>query len=453
MNGVNTLILSLFKLELNKRSVQEEQKATRNTIHIGIFQTLARYWIGKEISEKEPTKANRYAHIFKICVSSIDTISDISVAITLASQDEYYCALAVILVDCLPTWQVLLHGLMSPAWKKMTDAKEMLRTGMILVFAPVASPLFKLRLLWNYSKKSDHLFDYNHQNDKVSELITSSLESPLQLVLTMVLISYGKLPMPWNDTSTFRDSNGNSVNLGAFPAMFSLTMSVLSLITSSLDVAECSNWKENIVFGAYGFCNGLFRILSLIILLVLFRTYTICFLLPCLIFASMTATIRFDKERRKNFSLLTTFLVGMFLPVAVSAEPHKAQYPIKGEVRDVVTDKRMHISGKISMFTLPIILLFDLILLLMLVFNSSFKLSCELAVVATTAREVSIKLLYLFLLPSGVAAFMSAYILSTRPTRKCVLLVLGILSTLVLSLAVFTPIHIWQGNPLAKLTN
>ena len=99
MDGVSTLILSLLKLELNKQSVQEEQKATRNTIHIGIFQTLARYWIGKEISETEPTKANRYAHIFKICVSSIDTISDISVAITLASHDEYYWALAVILVD------------------------------------------------------------------------------------------------------------------------------------------------------------------------------------------------------------------------------------------------------------------------------------------------------------------------------------------------------------------
>ena len=56
MKGVSTLILSSFKLELNKQSVQEEQKATRNTIHIGLFQTLASYWIGQEISEKEPTK-------------------------------------------------------------------------------------------------------------------------------------------------------------------------------------------------------------------------------------------------------------------------------------------------------------------------------------------------------------------------------------------------------------
>ena len=108
-------------------------------------------------------------------LSSIDTISDFSVAMKLASDGSWNWALAVMAVDYLPTWQLLLHGLMSPAWKKITDVKEKLLTGIILLLAPIASPLFKLRLLWNYSEKPDELFDYNHHNERVSELITSSV--------------------------------------------------------------------------------------------------------------------------------------------------------------------------------------------------------------------------------------------------------------------------------------
>ena len=347
---------------------------------------------------------------------------------------------------------MLLHGLMSPAWKKVSDVKERVLTAVILVFAPIASPLFKLRLLYNYSKKSDELFDYNHQNERVSELITSTLESPLQLVLTMILISYGMLPMPWNDTSIFQDNAGNSINLGAFPALFSLTMSVLSLSVSSLDVAECSNLKENIVFGSYAFCNGLFRIGSLIMLLVLFQTYTLYLLLPSLFLASIIAIIRFDKTGRKNFSALTTFLVGLFLPVAVSAEPQKAQYPKKDEDRDAVGKDRMHISGIMSLFTLPIILLFDVVLLLLLVFKRDFKLNHQLVLGEDASKDFSIKVLYSFLIPSGIAAIISAYILSMRSTRKRVLIALGILSTIVLSLAIFTPAYVLPGKILGCLS-
>ena len=418
----------------------------RDTVELGLFQTLARYWIGKENCEKEPTKPIRYAHVFKIGLSSIDTISDFSVAMALAADGSWDWALAVMAVDYLPTWQLLLHGLMSPAWKKITDVKEIILTGVILLLAPIASPLFKLRLLWNYSKKPDDLFDYNHHNERVSELITSSVESPLQLVLTMLLIAHKKLPMPWNEKSEFHDEAGNSINLGVLPGMFSLIMSVLSLIVSSLDVAECKNWKENVVFGAYAFCNGLFRIGSFILLLALFRTVTLYAMLPCLLFASITAIMRFDSNGRKNFSALTTFLVGLFLPVAVSAEPQKAQYPQKDKVGDEVTDNRMHISGKISLFTLPIILLFDVCLLFLLAFKRDRKLSCELALGVDASKEISIKVLYTFLVPSGIAAIISAYILSMRSTRKIVLLVLGILSTIVLSLAVFTPVYVLHGN-------
>ena len=184
-------------------------------------------------------------------------------------------------------------------------------------------------------------------------------------------------------------------------------------------------------------------------LITLFRFWTLRVLIPCLFFASLTAIIRFDPDGQKNFSTLTTFLVGLFLPVAVSAEPQKAQYVRKHEIDDEKTiENRMFISGRISLFTSPIILLFDLALLLLLFFKKGFRVNSELVWDVNDTKEIAIKVLYLFLLPSGLAAITSSYILSTRSTRKTVLLVLTMLSTAILLLGIVTPVHVWPGNYL-----
>ena len=421
---------------------------------LGLFHTLAKYWIGKTNIEEDPSRAIISTHIAKIVLSFLDTISDLTVAWTLYEEQEYYWALSVMMVDYLPSWQVLLHGLWSKAWKELNDWKEKILACLILVLSPFASILFKLRLIWGYSGKPYHLFNFQHQNERVSELITSSVESPLQLVLTMLLVAYRKLPMPWNETSTFQDDLGNSVSLGAFPGMFSLIMSVLSFIISSLDIAECDNWKDKFVYGSYAFCNGLFRIGSIVMLLTLFPFWTIRAFIPCLFFASITAIMGFDRDGRDNFSSLTTFLVGLFLPVAVSAEPQNAQYLQKEENdKKETAEKRMSISGKISLLTSPVILLFDLVLFLKLIFMEGFKIHCGLVSGVNDTKEVAVKVMYLFVLPSGVASIASACVLSTlsKPSKTKVcrkFLALGILSTIVLSLGIFTPIYVWQGNSL-----
>ena len=421
---------------------------------LGLFHTLAKYWIGKTNIEEDPSRAIISTHIAKIVLSFLDTISDLTVAWTLYEEQEYYWALSVMMVDYLPSWQVLLHGLWSKAWKELNDWKEKILACLILVLSPFASILFKLRLIWGDSDKPDHLFNFQHQNERVSELITSSVESPLQLVLMMLLVAFNKLPMPWNQTSTFQDDLGNSVSLGAFPGMFSLIMSILSLIVSSLDVAECDNWKDKFVYGSYAFCNGLFRIGSIVMLLTLLPFWTLRAFIPCLFFAFIAAIMTFDRDGRDNFSSLTTFLVGLFLPVAVSAEPQNAQYLQKEENDNKETaEKRMSISGNISLLTSPVILLFDLVLFLKLIFMEGFKIHCGLVSGVNDTKEVAVKVMYLFVLPSGVASIASACVLSTlskrSKTKVCrKFLVLGILSTIVLSLGIFTPIYVWQGNSL-----
>ena len=443
----------MFSLVYNQQCANEGENfpspLARDRIDLGLFHTLAKYLIGKDVNDKQPIIAIRLAQTCKIVLSSLDTISDVSVALTLFAQEEYECAGLVLAIDYLPSWQVLLHGLKSPAWQQINNVKEKLLACVILAFAPFASTLFKLRLLCGYSTKSDALFNFHHQNDRVSELITSSVESPLQLVLMIQFMAYGKLPMPWEATSTFQDNQGNSIYLGAAPALFSLTMSVLSIIMSSMDVAESKNWRENIAYASYAFCNGFFRVGSMIMLLALFRDYTLFGLFPCLAVASMLAISRFDPVGRKNFSSLTTSLVGLFLPVAVSAEPQKVQYPQRAEASEhhisvKTNENRMSISGKISLFTLPIISLFDLILLFLLLFTA-FKLPCGLILGVDKTKELAINILQSFLLPSGIAAIMSAYILSRGSTRKANLFFLGLLSIAVLSLAVFTPVHVLRG--------
>ena len=437
----------------HQQCVNEEEivplTRARDTIDLGLFHTLAKCLIGKDVSKTKPITAIRFAQTCKIVLSSLDTISDVSVALTLCAQEEYGCAGLVLAIDYLPSWQVLFHGLKSPAWKRVNSVKEKLLTCMILAFSPFASTLFKLRFLSGYSTKSDDLFNFHHQNDRVSELITSSVESPLQLVLMMLFMVYGKLPMPWEATYTFQDDQGNCIYLGAVPALFSLTMSLLSIIISSMDVSESKNWKENIVFASYAFCNGFFRVGSMIILLALFRDYTLLGLFPCLAVASTIAISRFDPVGRKNFSSLTTFLVGLFLPVAVSAEPQKAQYPQRAKASEnqmivETNENRMSISGKISLFTLPIIFLFDLILLSLLLFTN-FKLPRGLILGMDETKDVAINILQSFLLPTGIAAILSAYILSRGSTRKANLFFLVLLSTVVLLLAVFTPVHVLKG--------
>ena len=223
-------------------------------------------------------------------------------------------------------------------------------------------------------------------------------------------------------------------------------MSVVCLIISCLDVAECENWKERLIFGSYAFCNGLFRVGSIVMILILFRYFTLG-LLPLVFLASITAIMRYDPKGRKNYSFLATFLVGCFLPVAVSSEPHKAQYPQNEKSSHHTTNQnRMCMSGKISLLILPIILLFDLILLLVLDFNKEFRLGSRLILGVDDVKNISIIVLYSFFLPTGVAAILSAYILSTRSTRKEVLVVLGVLSTSVLALSIFSPINVSQGN-------
>ena len=417
----------------------------RATIDVGVFQFLAKKWIGKTAHNADPIKAIKVAHSVKTLISSADTLSDMVLALTLFQKKEYKWGLSILIIDYLPMWQVLFHGIFSNAWRNLNDIKEKALAILFLLCAPFATPLFKLRLLWGYRDKDDETFEFNHQNERVSDLISSTVESPFQLVLMLVMVLHGKLPMPWTDNTSLQDSSGNEYDLGSIPSLVSLTMSFISILVSSLDTAECGSWKDRVVFGSYSLANGLFRAGSFIILLSYFESFTLYGMFPLLALASFMATLRLEPWRRKNLSVLTTVLTGIFLPIAVSEEPQRAQYPEKAKInKEPHSDNRRLIAAKISLMTLPIIWSFDLSLFLVLLFNEQFKLPCSVidSLGLHYAKMFAIKLLFTFILPSGILSLFSAGLLQIKISSQKLTASIGLLSILVIVSASFGAVNV-----------
>ena len=53
----------------------------RATIDVGVFQFLAKKWIGKTAHNADPIKAIKVAHSVKTLISSADTLSDMVLAL------------------------------------------------------------------------------------------------------------------------------------------------------------------------------------------------------------------------------------------------------------------------------------------------------------------------------------------------------------------------------------
>ena len=72
--------------------------------------------------------SERFSGILTILISTAmsiaDTVSDFIVAFTLIYSEHYYWALIVIIVDYLPSWDILAHNITSIKWREFKDKKE-----------------------------------------------------------------------------------------------------------------------------------------------------------------------------------------------------------------------------------------------------------------------------------------------------------------------------------------
>ena len=90
-------------------------------IDLGLNQKLAKLWLGKNST---PIKTINLTMLIKTCLSISDTFLDIHLAIHLFLHGHWQWALAIVLIDYLPMWQVLLHTSTSKAWKDLDDWRE-----------------------------------------------------------------------------------------------------------------------------------------------------------------------------------------------------------------------------------------------------------------------------------------------------------------------------------------
>ena len=407
------------------------------------MQFIAQKWLGKNAS---PGKTLSLATAINTAISLFDSVSDIAVAIQLIQNGDWALGLTVLLIDYLPMWQVFLHGITSNAWKEMEDIRERWITCLILLFAPIAFPL--LQLYWLLSmktaKKGKGTLNFLHQNCKVAELLSGTLESPMQFIFTMILYAYGKLPLPWSETTIISDSVGNQLNLGALPGVISVVFSALTMIKHSVDLAEAQTTKEKVSYAAFCFSTIVFRLSSYILLVITFREMSAP-IFGLIAITTLSVIARFDWTKTRGLSLFTTYLVGLIIPSAVSEEPQKTQLKGQTTITEEETKTRYRLTSRIVLWTIPIIIFFNG-LLLVLVQYTNYKLSSDLLMKEDYSKSCITTLVLLLVIPSGICSFISAILLKVEKHRMIATVALIAMAVLTLTSTVGSITYVFQGK-------
>ena len=273
-----------------------------------------------------------------------------------------------------------------------------------------------LQIYWVLSmrtaKKGIGTLNFLHQNAKVAELLSGTLESPLQFIFMMIIYAYGKLPLPWSEVTIISDSVGNKLNLGSLPGIISVTFSALMMIKNSADLAEAQTTKDMVSYTAFCLSTIVFRLSGYILLVITFREMSAP-IFGLIAIATLSVIARFDWAMTRGLSLFTTFMVGLIIPCAVSKEPHKTQ--LKGQTTDTaeVTKTRYRLTSRIVMWTTPIIIFFNG--LLCVLFNyTNYRVSSDLLMNEDYSKSSITTLILLLVIPSGICSFIGAVLIKVE---------------------------------------
>ena len=399
--SIHTNQLSIQELEIAEKNVKKLLKISRdrwNKLDLGFVQSIVAKWF-KNISRKATMI---WAILSNIVFSLFDTGTDLAVAITLFSNGEYGYGSVVLLLDYLPGWELLIHNLCSERWRNLKSPKQKIITIAFLIASPFSLPLFFVHWLTVFETANDETFDYLHHNARLSQLLMGSVESPLQVMMLSVLWAEGKISLPWLEGVHYTDSEGNTLDFG----IPSLAMSLVVILKGSLEIAECKSIGENLAVCGYAVCNFVFRLGSFALAIIYFKEWSI---LVFVIIATMNATciIRYDASKRKVFSIVTSAVVGTFVPFVSSDQPHHYQRVSNGQTQSDAKEKsrkRRNLSSKMALWTTPVIFLSDVVLLCLLKYYPSFKYSEDIIL----QEETTIRLLTVLIFPVSICAIIAA---------------------------------------------
>ena len=385
-------------------------------IDLGIFQTLL-----KVILVNISDKANGIVSILISTLISIgDTSTDLYVAITLFDVRHTEWGWAVLLVDYIPNWQLIFHNISSRSWRRAGTYRDHAITLLFLLSSPFAMALFHLRWLIKFETSDNEEFNFLHHNARMSNILSGSFESPLQILILLCAWGYGKLEPPLAEATTITDSNGNQLYLGMLPGIMSLLLSTISIVKGCLEISEGRSWPEKIETIVYGVCNYAFRLPSYALAIMYFPEWALP-MIPILFVAYIIQFMRYDARERKDFSFVTTLAIAPFTPFISSDQANiyqrtDIQHSLDNDPAMENKHRRI-LSSNLAMTTTCVLLLSNVALLLVLIYINDFKINDDVS--ETLRKETTISLLQHFLIPmSGITLLSNFLYRSTRSGKN-----------------------------------
>ena len=342
-------------------------------------------------------------------ISIGDTISDFVVAFTLLFSGHYKWALAVIVVDYIPSWNILAHNITSSKWRGFQNTKEKVISILFLFLSPFSMALFHFRWLLKFESADQDTFDFLHHNARLSHLLSGSFESPIQIILLFILYGKEKLDSPFTDSSNcIEDSIGRQICLGILPGILSMLNSSSSVLKASIEISEGKSIEDKIFTMMYAFTNFTFRLPSIALLILFFDEWSIIVLIIT-VALNFIVIIRCDKHKRKEFSVFSSAVIATVSPFISSEQTNlykrsDLQRQISNNVKSETNRKKL--SAKVAMVTSPLLLISDITLLLLLNSESNFKYSEEIKM----EKDFAVQLLMKFLVPMGLLTMVVNYL-------------------------------------------
>ena len=334
-----------------------------------------------------------------VILSISDTISDLVIAISLFARRYTTLGWAVLVVDFVPGWVLAMHNSFSPKWRAAETVKQKVVTTVCLIFSPFSTALFHLRWLCRFERAEPKEFELLQHNARLSGLLNGSYESPMQIILLLVIWGQDKIALPWSSETCVKDSQNRIVCLGAIPGILSLSISLLSILKGSIDISEGQNWTEKGITCVYSLCNFAFRLPSIALAILYFYEWSLFIFIPIWII-NLIMIVRFDKDKRKGLSVTTSIIVATITPFVTSDQTNLYQRT------DIETDSaqnrednqyRRKLAANLSMVISPVLFAGDLILFLLLRYHKDFNYNGKI-IMETYVTE---KILSIFLLPLG----------------------------------------------------
>ena len=284
-------------------------------LQLGLVQTLI-----FKLSGNKKISVNSQI-IFSTILSIVDIITDILLFIKLWYQKYFLMASLLAIFDFIPGVFLLMHHYSSLAWSKSTPTGKF-RTVLLFLLQPFA--LFFTHVIW-FSSLSNAIRsqeqDHRHYLARLSALFHGLIEGPLNFILVGYMWSKGILPLPWQEVTTFTDSNLNVIYLGKITTT-SLVFTTIGILKASVDVFEGYDDKLKIVL--FSTTNILFRVLSFTYLTQFLDEWVISLFLLILII-NLVTLLKTNEEQGTWIAMISSIVCSTMVPVMMTKEPHVFQ--------------------------------------------------------------------------------------------------------------------------------